>query len=411
SLPAPVATEPVRPAHARAMEGRYGAGPRAIDLIEVSDRLYLEPVRGGTRIELRARGDTLIVDGRLGFGARMLPLTGDGASAGDVRALVIGDDTLRRVGIGKPEPAPARWDGLIGEYGWDHNTLYILEKDGRLHALIEWFFLYPLEEVSPDVFRFPASGLYDGETLVFERDATDRALRVEAAEVVFERRSVGAEDGETFRITPVRPVEELRQVALAATPPVETGDFREPELVEITTLDPTIELDIRYAGTNNFMGAVFYAEPRAFLQRPAAEALVRAHRGLREHGYGLLIHDAYRPWYVTKMFWDATPAEQKLFVANPADGSRHNRGAAVDLTLYELETGLPVEMVSGYDEFSPRAFPRYPGETGLQRWHRELLRDAMEAEGFDVYEWEWWHFDYGEWRSYPILNLTFDEIP
>jgi D-alanyl-D-alanine dipeptidase len=149
---------------------------------------------------------------------------------------------------------------------------------------------------------------------------------------------------------------------------------------------------------------------RAFLQRPAAEALLRAHRRLREQGYGLLIHDAYRPWYVTKMFWEATPEDKKIFVADPSKGSRHNRGAAVDLTLYDLRTGRPVEMVGGYDEFSPRSYPDYPGGTSLQRWHRELLRDAMEAEGFQVYEAEWWHFDYGDWRKYPILNITFDRI-
>src|SRR5690606_20763866 len=111
-----------------------------------------------------------------------------------------------------------------------------------------------------------------------------------------------------------------------------------------------------------------------------------------------------------KMFWDATPQEMKDFVANPAQGSRHNRGAAVDLTLYDLATGQPIEMVGGYDEFSHRSYPDYPGGTALQRWHRELLRKAMEAEGFAVYDVEWWHFDYGDWRRYRIGNLTFDAI-
>ena len=158
------------------------------------------------------------------------------------------------------------------------------------------------------------------------------------------------------------------------------------------------------------MSSVFYSEAEAFLQRPAAEALVRVHRKLKDLGYGVMIHDGYRPWYVTKMFWDATPEDKRVFVADPSIGSRHNRGCAVDLTLYDLKTGEPVEMVSGYDEFSDRAFPEYPGGTSLQRWRRELLRSAMEAEGFDVYEWEWWHFDYREWRKYPIGTLRFEEI-
>ncbi len=158
------------------------------------------------------------------------------------------------------------------------------------------------------------------------------------------------------------------------------------------------------------MQAVFYQRALAFLQQPAAEALVRAHRRFGEHGLGLLIHDAYRPWYVTKMFWDATPEDMRIFVANPANGSRHNRGSAVDLTLVDLSTGQPVQMVGGYDEFSGRSFADYWGGTSLQRWYRALLRRVMEEEGFDVYQWEWWHFDYRDWAEYPILNARFEEI-
>jgi D-alanyl-D-alanine dipeptidase len=127
-------------------------------------------------------------------------------------------------------------------------------------------------------------------------------------------------------------------------------------------------------------------------------------------GFGLLIHDAYRPWYVTKIFWEATPDDKKIFVADPSQGSRHNRGCAVDLTLYELATGKPIEMVGVYDEMSERSYPGYSGGTSLQRWHRELLRHVMEEEGFDVYQFEWWHFDYKDWRKYPILNITFDQL-
>jgi zinc D-Ala-D-Ala dipeptidase len=211
-------------------------------------------------------------------------------------------------------------------------------------------------------------------------------------------------------INPVRPVAELRAEALAASPPHEDGTFRKPELVELTSLDPAIHLDIRYATTNDFLGTPVYTQARAFLQRPAAEALVRALNKLKPLGYGLLIHDAYRPWYVTKIFWDATPPEGKIFVADPSQGSRHNRGCAVDLTLYDLATGKPIEMPGTYDEMSPRSFPDYPGGTSLQRWHRDLLRRAMESEGFTVYEHEWWHFDYKDWHEYPILNIKFEDL-
>jgi D-alanyl-D-alanine dipeptidase len=214
----------------------------------------------------------------------------------------------------------------------------------------------------------------------------------------------------TFRITPLRPVEELRREALAAQPPHETGNFREVDLVEVVKLDPTIKLDIRYATTNNFLGTPMYSQARAFLQRPAADALMRANQSLREKGYGLLIHDAYRPWYVTHMFWDATPNDKKIFVAKPSEGSRHNRGCAIDLTLYDLNTGTAVKMPSGYDEMSQRAYANYAGGTPEERERRAILRQAMEKEGFRVYPQEWWHFDYKDWKQYPILNVRFEDL-
>jgi D-alanyl-D-alanine dipeptidase len=216
--------------------------------------------------------------------------------------------------------------------------------------------------------------------------------------------------GGVFHVTPVRPVAELLPAALAATPPAESGEFRSADLVELTTLDPTIRLDVRYATTRNFLGTPLYSQARAFLQRPAAEALVRVNRSLAAEGYGLLVHDAYRPWYVTKIFWDAMPPELHRYVADPAQGSRHNRGCAVDLTLYDLKTGHAVEMPSLYDEATERAYPTYTGGTAEQRGMRDLLRHHMEAEGFAVYEFEWWHFDYHDWKSYRIGNVRFEDI-
>jgi len=171
-------------------------------------------------------------------------------------------------------------------------------------------------------------------------------------------------------------------------------------------------LDIRYATTNNFMHRPVYRQARAFLQRPAAEALVRANESLRTRGYALLVFDGYRPWTVTKAFWDAATQEQRDigFVANPKEGSRHNRGCAVDLTLVELATGKEVTMPSAYDEFSERAFPSYQGGSPESRRLRDLLRAAMEAEGFTVLKEEWWHFDYKDWRQYGILDDPFETV-
>jgi D-alanyl-D-alanine dipeptidase len=289
----------------------------------------------------------------------------------------------------KPAPAPIQFRPLLGEYVHDNQTVIVFENEGKLFAVLK---------KSPNQVREISRRAFSRNQLTLDS-------------VRYKRQPVGPEEGATqLKVKPVRPVPILIKEALAAQPPPETGDFLPTDLVELTKLDPTIKLDVRYATTNNLFGTVFYSQPRAFLQRAPAEALVRVHRKLKAFGYGVLIHDGYRPWYVTKVFWDATPDDKKVFVADPSKGSRHNRGAAVDLTLYNLKTGKPIEMVSTYDETTDRAHPDYPGGTSLQRWHRNLLRSAMEAEGFTVYEAEWWHFDYKDWQRYRIGNERFEAI-
>jgi len=214
-----------------------------------------------------------------------------------------------------------------------------------------------------------------------------------------------------YKIKPVRSVDEIRREAYLALPPGESDATLEAGLVELSTLDAAFKFDIRYATTNNFMGAKFYESPRAYLRKPAANALSYVSKMLRARGLGIIIYDAYRPWYVTRMFYDATPDEQKNFVADPSKGSRHNRGSAVDIGLYDIASGETIDMGSGYDEFSERAYPDFIGGTSRSRWYRTLLRNCMNKAGFDVYDCEWWHFDYKpNAGKYPIMNLKFDEV-
>lgn len=185
---------------------------------------------------------------------------------------------------------------------------------------------------------------------------------------------------------------------------------READLVELVKLDKTIKLDIRYARNDNFVGKIVYTEARAFLQRPAAEALVRVHKQLKKQNLGLIIFDGYRPWSVTKIFWEVTPEDKRKFVANPATGSKHNRGCAVDLSIYDRKTGKLIEMPSDFDEFTERASPDYQGGTEKERANRDLLRRLMEAEDFTVNANEWWHFDYKDWQDYAIYDIPFSAI-
>lgn len=317
---------------------------------------------------------------------------------------------------GEPAPPPRSLIGLLGEYDSPAGLRIALEDSGKL--------VFADTMGHREAFRAESDGSFviapqrakrlfgeGADVMYFKRDKSGRARSAILGDIALVRREIEPRPGTNqLRVKPVRPVAELRKEALAASPPQEEGTFLPSDLVELVKLDPTIKLEIRYATTNNFLGTRFYDKARAFMQRPAAEALVYASKSLKLLGYGLLIHDAYRPWYVTKMFWDATPLDKRWLVANPAHGSNHNRGAAVDLTLYDLRTGRPVEMPSTYDESTDRAHADYPGGTAAQRWRRAVLRRAMEGEGFKVNPNEWWHFDYKNWRQYAIGNVSFDQI-
>lgn len=402
ALPVPPRYQRIPSELVRAWKGKFASEQNAIELVEYDGRLNL--FRRGVPEPLRFDGTNFVTDGLTAYGTTVeLGIT--------TNVLALGPEIYRRQPEPKPELMNPEWRPLIGEYGWDHDVLYIFEKDGELWSLIEWLEFAPIKEIAPDVFKFPDYGSYAGEKLVFKRDRNRRMTEVVAANVRFMRRRVGADDNVgQARIRPTKSIPKLMKQAAAEKPPMEHGEFKEPDLVAITSLDPTITLEIRYATTNNFLGSVFYPEPAAFLQRPAAEAVARGNAALRPFGYGLRVFDAYRPWAVTKVFWDATTEAQHDFVADPSKGSRHNRGCAVDLTLYDLATGASVEMTGTYDETTDRSYPTYPGGTSSQRWLRDLLRRVMENEGFTVYQTEWWHFDFNGWRAYPILNIPFSAI-
>ncbi len=305
----------------------------------------------------------------------------------------------------KPPDVPLEWKKLVGIYGQNKDVSIILERGGKLF----WGTPDGVEsQLRFDGKNSLVTSLATDEQMesTVERDASGNVIGILDGQKEEWRRA----DAGTDHLNPDQPIDELRRLAVATKPPEEHGPFRKSDLVELASLSAAFHFDIRYANSTNFLGTPVYSQARAFLQRPAAEALLRVQRKLRALGYGLLIHDAYRPWYVTKIFWEATPPEGKIFVADPAQGSRHNRGCAVDLTLYDLPAGKPIEMPGAYDEMSPRSFPDYPGGTALQRWHRDLLRRAMESEGFTVYEAEWWHFDYKDWKEYPILNVPFEKL-
>ena len=182
-------------------------------------------------------------------------------------------------------------------------------------------------------------------------------------------------------------------------------------LVDVRQLEPGIQLDIRYATPNNFTGHPLYPQARALLLPEPAQALARVHRALKEKGYGILVFDAYRPWRVTRDLWDSASDADRTngYVADPAIGSRHNRGCAVDVGLYDLGNGREVLMPSQFDDFSVRAHADWAGGSLGPRRSRDALRRAMEAEGFNVLPNEWWHFNFRDCDRHPLLDIPIDQ--
>ena len=310
-----------------------------------------------------------------------------------------------------PPEAPKDLKALIGEYRSADAQLTLYEAGGRLRADGLGLHEAPLRRLSATRFAVDAPNVSSAQKrLDFELDAHHGPIAVVAGGARLQFKDIGRETVAQIRAGVRTDTGGLRAAALAATPPSEPAPRRPFDLVDLATVDPGIKFDIRYASSNNFMGFALYERSAAYLQRPAAEALGRVERSLKSQGYGLLIHDGYRPWFVTKMFWDATPDSAHMFVADPAQGSRHNRGCATDLTLYDLKTGRAVEMTGSYDEMSPRSYANYVGGTSRERWLRDLLRREMQAQGFAVYPEEWWHFDYKDWADYAIGTETFSQL-
>ncbi|MDG1858943.1 MAG: M15 family metallopeptidase [Emcibacteraceae bacterium] len=317
----------------------------------------------------------------------------------------------------KPAPASENLIEFLGEFEQDGNKIIIREDGGRLHAILN-----PtvdgtrpdnlkdmlLSFISPSKYTYSYKG--DFSTFIFQYDLENKVKALVVNGDIYPRNNIEPRDGQSFKVTLDKPIEEYIADALKASPPKQEGDFREQELVDVTEVLENVRLDVRYAGTNNFLNAPTYSEPKSYFQRPALMALNKANKNFNDMGYGILVHDAYRPWYVTKVFWDATEGFERDFVANPESGSKHNMGSAIDLTLYDLKTGEVIKMVGTYDEMSDRSYPDYMGGTALERWYRDLLRTTIEAEGFKVVSNEWWHYDHEDWRKYPILNETFENL-
>ena len=178
----------------------------------------------------------------------------------------------------------------------------------------------------------------------------------------------------------------------------------EDKFVNIKTLSPEILLDMKYATADNFLGQVVYDCAECYLRKATAQALVAAQKDFVARGYSLKLFDCYRPLSVQKKMWKILPGTH--YVANPAKGSKHNRGAAVDLTLVEIATGKEVDMGTPFDTFSPKAHYSYTDLPKEVLAHRQLLREILGKHNFKPIFSEWWHYEYRPEMTSPVEDLA-----
>lgn len=195
----------------------------------------------------------------------------------------------------------------------------------------------------------------------------------------------------------------LQVVPDAATYESIVAHDRSMRLVDVEQAVPAVRIDVRYATANNFMKKPLYPVAKVYLREPAARALADAQLELAKDGIGFKVYDGYRPYSVTEEMWE--PIRNPDFVADPAKGSRHNRGAAVDLTLIDLDTGAELAMPTEYDDFTTRARQDFNDLPQEIRANREKLRDVMTRHGFDPLPSEWWHFDFHGWERFPLMDV------
>jgi D-alanyl-D-alanine dipeptidase len=182
------------------------------------------------------------------------------------------------------------------------------------------------------------------------------------------------------------------------------------DIVDLTMIDPLLNLDIRYAADDNIFQTPLYEEARALLQRPIAEALFRVQQKVRRMGMGLIIYDTYQPWHVTRTIWQKVPDSLRYFFEDPSRGSCQNRGAAISLSLYDLESTELLPMPTDYGDISSQSISDFPILDNRLRWNRDLLRRLMESEGFTVSHSRWWHFNHQSCAQYPALDIPFAEM-
>lgn len=325
-----------------------------------------------------------------------------------------------------PKDAPKDIKYILGFYYGNGENVLIRENKGKLELLYRFSYddkdfsganVFPLAKEHFDSYSIVEAGPMNRSeaTVKFERDADGYGIACRIGGHTYSREYFGFGIGEKQR--PFRFPEltaekwaELRSTSVQAVMPESLNQGIKAELINAASISG-IKVNSVYATSDNCFSMPLYTVPSLYLSKEAAAALTKAQQRLAEYGYGIVLWDAYRPWSVSKLAHLALPDNRKGMLEDPElKGSAHNTGCAVDVGLYELETGVEVELSSAFDEPTIRQYAEYAGGTEKQRYLRQLLRDTMELYGFKGIDMEWWHFEYSVISSYAHLNTSLENL-
>lgn len=310
---------------------------------------------------------------------------------------------------------------LLGMYYGNSSVFLIREEKGNLQIVFHTDAedrdfsranIFPLKKVRFDSYEMDEEGpLLSAEAAVhFERDSDGNGIVCKIGGKRFARNFFPGEGNRVFRIEENKDYQSLKDTARTAAVPDKLQQGQTGRLVRIRSAVPNVKFDLRYADTNNIFGVALYETAEAFADAETAAALKKAADRLSGLGYGLLVWEGYRPWYVSKLASDLLPKDKKGMLPMPDKGEDRNTGRTVDVSLYELASGKAVPMISDFDEVSVRQFPGFTGGTEQQRYLRDMLAAVMKDCGFTRSKEEWWHFTLGTTEGWKHLNIPYGQI-
>ena len=375
----------------------YYESPDPIHISALNNDLYL--YRSGNRYRLKQLGDSLIVDDQHAYGTILLS---DGLS-------IQLDNTLYVKKTAPPSDIESgeQYDALVGAYGFKERPINLVHQQGQLYAIKDWVTAYKLDPVQTDTFALPADGLYGGENVSVLRDEVGAILGIQFANMTLDKIPV---TDVQYRVTELPLNQPFSPFTKTNSPPPQDTTLLDSQLVDLTMIDPLLNMEVNLASTDNIFGTKLYNDARILLQLPIANALFNIKRKIRSDNLGLIIYDAYRPWRTSQAIWNSVPDSLKLYFTSPEQGSCQNRGAGVSVSLFLLNTGQPITMPTPYGVLSSEAYADYPLLPTEEQNNKELLRQLMESEGFKASKYKWWHFDHITCEDYPVIDILHENV-